>query len=115
MRVNPSCRRLLNESRREPDRGIQHRRDCSAQYSTDLLDRREATPGQDTGLGLHGVAAPGRGCWTANGRRLTGGSWSRSCSTTPIIDLDGVFLGTKHAILAMTSRGGGSIINVASV
>ncbi len=31
------------------------------------------------------------------------------------VNLDGVFLGTKHAILAMRSRGGGSIINVASV
>ena len=31
------------------------------------------------------------------------------------VNLDGVFLGTKHAILAMKSRGGGSIINVASV
>jgi NAD(P)-dependent dehydrogenase (short-subunit alcohol dehydrogenase family) len=31
------------------------------------------------------------------------------------VNLDGVFLGTKHAIRAMRSRGGGSIINVASV
>ena len=31
------------------------------------------------------------------------------------VNLDGVFLGTKHAILAMRSRGGGSIINIASV
>jgi 3(or 17)beta-hydroxysteroid dehydrogenase len=31
------------------------------------------------------------------------------------VNLDGVFLGTKHAIIAMRSRGGGSIINVASV
>jgi 3(or 17)beta-hydroxysteroid dehydrogenase len=31
------------------------------------------------------------------------------------VNLDGVFLGTKHAILTMRSRGGGSIINVASV
>jgi NAD(P)-dependent dehydrogenase (short-subunit alcohol dehydrogenase family) len=31
------------------------------------------------------------------------------------VNLDGVFLGTKHAILTMTSRGGGSIINLASV
>ena len=31
------------------------------------------------------------------------------------VNLDGVFLGTKHAILVMRSRGGGSIINVASV
>jgi NAD(P)-dependent dehydrogenase (short-subunit alcohol dehydrogenase family) len=31
------------------------------------------------------------------------------------VNLDGVFLGTKHAILTMKSRGGGSIINVASV
>jgi NAD(P)-dependent dehydrogenase (short-subunit alcohol dehydrogenase family) len=31
------------------------------------------------------------------------------------VNLDGVFLGTKHAILAMRSRGGGSIVNVASV
>ena len=31
------------------------------------------------------------------------------------MNLDGVFLGTKHAILAMRSTGGGSIINVASV
>lgn len=31
------------------------------------------------------------------------------------VNLDGVFLGTKHAILAMRSSGGGSIINVASV
>jgi 3(or 17)beta-hydroxysteroid dehydrogenase len=30
------------------------------------------------------------------------------------VNLDGVFLGTKHAIRAMRSRGGGSIINVAS-
>jgi 3(or 17)beta-hydroxysteroid dehydrogenase len=31
------------------------------------------------------------------------------------VNLDGVFLGTKHAILAMRSRGGGCIINLASV
>jgi 3(or 17)beta-hydroxysteroid dehydrogenase len=31
------------------------------------------------------------------------------------VNLDGVFLGTRHAILAMRSTGGGSIINVASV
>jgi NAD(P)-dependent dehydrogenase (short-subunit alcohol dehydrogenase family) len=31
------------------------------------------------------------------------------------VNLDGVFLGTKQAIVAMGSRGGGSIINVASV
>jgi NAD(P)-dependent dehydrogenase (short-subunit alcohol dehydrogenase family) len=31
------------------------------------------------------------------------------------VNLDGVFLGTKHAIGVMRSRGGGSIINVASV
>ncbi len=31
------------------------------------------------------------------------------------VNLEGVFLGTKHAIDAMKSRGGGSIINVASV
>ena len=31
------------------------------------------------------------------------------------VNLDGVFLGTKHAILAMRSAGGGNIINVASV
>ena len=31
------------------------------------------------------------------------------------VNLDGVFLGTKHAILTMKPRGGGSIINVASV
>jgi NAD(P)-dependent dehydrogenase (short-subunit alcohol dehydrogenase family) len=31
------------------------------------------------------------------------------------VNLNGAFLGTKHAILAMRSRGGGSIINVASV
>jgi 3(or 17)beta-hydroxysteroid dehydrogenase len=31
------------------------------------------------------------------------------------VNLEGVFLGTKHAIAAMRSRGGGSIINVASV
>jgi len=31
------------------------------------------------------------------------------------VNLDGVFLGTKYAILTMKSRGGGSIINVASV
>ena len=31
------------------------------------------------------------------------------------VNLEGVFLGTKHAIDAMRSRGGGSIINVASV
>jgi NAD(P)-dependent dehydrogenase (short-subunit alcohol dehydrogenase family) len=31
------------------------------------------------------------------------------------VNLDGVFLGTKHAILAMRSQRGGSIINVASV
>jgi 3(or 17)beta-hydroxysteroid dehydrogenase len=37
--------------------------------------------------------------------------WRRVLS----VNLDGVFLGTKHAILAMRSRGGGSIINVASV
>jgi 3(or 17)beta-hydroxysteroid dehydrogenase len=37
--------------------------------------------------------------------------WQRVLS----VNLDGVFLGTKHAILAMRSRVGGSIINVASV
>ena len=31
------------------------------------------------------------------------------------VNLDGVFLGTKHAIAAMTKGNGGSIINVASV
>ena len=31
------------------------------------------------------------------------------------VNLDGVFLGTKHAMVAMRSRGSGSIINVASV
>jgi 3(or 17)beta-hydroxysteroid dehydrogenase len=31
------------------------------------------------------------------------------------VNLDGVFLGTKHAIDAMSPRGGGSIINIASV
>jgi NAD(P)-dependent dehydrogenase (short-subunit alcohol dehydrogenase family) len=31
------------------------------------------------------------------------------------VNLDGVFLGTKHAILAMRRQGSGSIINVASV
>jgi NAD(P)-dependent dehydrogenase (short-subunit alcohol dehydrogenase family) len=31
------------------------------------------------------------------------------------VNLDGVFLGTKHAIILMRSTGGGSIINVASV
>jgi NAD(P)-dependent dehydrogenase (short-subunit alcohol dehydrogenase family) len=31
------------------------------------------------------------------------------------VNLDGMFLGTKHAILRMKSRGGGSIINVSSV
>jgi NAD(P)-dependent dehydrogenase (short-subunit alcohol dehydrogenase family) len=31
------------------------------------------------------------------------------------VNLDGVFLGTKHAILTLKSMGGGSIINVASV
>jgi 3(or 17)beta-hydroxysteroid dehydrogenase len=31
------------------------------------------------------------------------------------VNLDGVFLGTKHAMAAMRTRGGGSIINVASV
>ena len=31
------------------------------------------------------------------------------------VNLDGVFLGTNHGILAMRSHGGGSIINVASV
>src|SRR5262249_47424024 len=31
------------------------------------------------------------------------------------VNLDGVFCGTKYAILTMKSRGGGSIINVASV
>jgi NAD(P)-dependent dehydrogenase (short-subunit alcohol dehydrogenase family) len=31
------------------------------------------------------------------------------------VNLDGVFLGTKHAIIAMRAAGGGSIINVASV
>jgi 3(or 17)beta-hydroxysteroid dehydrogenase len=37
--------------------------------------------------------------------------WQRVLS----VNLNGVFLGTKHAILAMRSAGGGSIINVASV
>jgi len=37
--------------------------------------------------------------------------WRRVLS----VNLDGAFLGTKHAIVAMRSRGGGSIINVASV
>ena len=31
------------------------------------------------------------------------------------INLDGTFLGVKHGILAMKSRGGGSIVNIASV
>jgi 3(or 17)beta-hydroxysteroid dehydrogenase len=31
------------------------------------------------------------------------------------VNMEGVFLGTKHAIAAMRSRGGGSIINIASV
>lgn len=31
------------------------------------------------------------------------------------VNLDGVFLGTKHAIAAMKNSGGGSIVNVASV
>ena len=37
--------------------------------------------------------------------------WRRVLS----VDLDGVFLCTKHAALAMASNGGGSIINVASI
>jgi 3(or 17)beta-hydroxysteroid dehydrogenase len=37
--------------------------------------------------------------------------WRRVMS----VNLDGVFLGTKHAISAMKKSGGGSIINVASV
>ena len=31
------------------------------------------------------------------------------------IDLDGVFLGCKHAIAAMTASGGGSIVNISSI
>ena len=31
------------------------------------------------------------------------------------VNLDGVFLGTRHAIAAMKATGGGGIINVASV
>lgn len=37
--------------------------------------------------------------------------WRRLMS----VNLDGVFLGTKHAIAAMKKTGGGSIINIASV
>jgi NAD(P)-dependent dehydrogenase (short-subunit alcohol dehydrogenase family) len=33
----------------------------------------------------------------------------------PAVDLDGVFLCTKHAALAMAQAGGGSIINIASI
>ena len=42
---------------------------------------------------------------------MTTAEWRRVLG----VNLDGVFLGTKHAILTMKSRGGGSIINVASV
>ncbi len=42
---------------------------------------------------------------------MTLGEWRRVMA----INLDGVFLGTKYAINAMKPRGGGSIINVASV
>jgi len=42
---------------------------------------------------------------------LTLEEWRRVQS----VNLEGVFLGTKHAIMAMRSQGGGSIINVASV
>ena len=38
-------------------------------------------------------------------------AWSRTLR----VNLDGVFLGTKHAILAMKESGGGSIVNISSV
>jgi NAD(P)-dependent dehydrogenase (short-subunit alcohol dehydrogenase family) len=52
-----------------------------------------------------------------------GMTFAKAIATTTIeewkrvltVNLDGVFLGTKHAILAMRSQGGGSIINLASV
>jgi NAD(P)-dependent dehydrogenase (short-subunit alcohol dehydrogenase family) len=39
------------------------------------------------------------------------GEWRRVLA----VNLDGVFLGTKHGIRAMRAGGGGSIVNVASV
>ena len=38
-------------------------------------------------------------------------SWSKTLR----VNLDGVFLGTKHAILAMKASGGGSIVNISSI
>jgi NAD(P)-dependent dehydrogenase (short-subunit alcohol dehydrogenase family) len=41
---------------------------------------------------------------------MTLGEWRRVME----VNLDGVFLGTKHAVLAMRQGGGGSIVNVSS-
>ena len=38
-------------------------------------------------------------------------TWNRTLR----VNLDGVFLGTKHAILAMKETGGGSIVNISSI
>jgi len=38
-------------------------------------------------------------------------AWRRSMA----VNLDGVFLGTKHAILTMKATGGGSIVNISSI
>jgi 3(or 17)beta-hydroxysteroid dehydrogenase len=52
-----------------------------------------------------GLGIPG------NAEETTLEEWRRLMS----VNLDGVFLGTKHAIRAMKSTGGGSIINLSSI
>ena len=61
---------------------------------------------------VHGVAnIAGIARTDDNLEACTPAEWSRMLR----VNLDGVFLGTKHGVLAMKHNGGGSIVNIASI
>ena len=100
--------------RRRSSRGRRHRRRRGRR-----LRRARRGAGRSSSCGRGRAARPRSTCSSPTpASRRSSRSWrcrSRSGDRCSSVDLDGVFLCTKHAGAAMAANGGGSIINIASI